>query len=345
MSAMAAPTDAFIRGLPKAELHMHLEGSIEPDMMFALAERNGVALRWPSPEALRAAYDFTDLQSFLDLYYDGCRVLLHARDYHDITRAYLHRAHADGVVHAEIFVAPQGATARGIAVSAVLDGVLGAMQDAARDCGISSGLLIIAQRHRSEAEALALIDSVMPWADRIAGFGLGGAERDHPPKKFAAYFRSARERGFPITVHAGEEGPAAYVRQAVALGVDRIDHGVACMDDPDLVRDLAQRAIPLTVCPLSNVRLRVVESIGAHPLPAMLAAGLNVSVNSDDPSYFGGYVSDNLIACRDAFGLSCDDIAALARNSFAAAWLPPEAIARGLAQVDAWYRAHARLES
>jgi len=336
MNTMLRPSDAVIRGMPKAELHMHLEGSIEPDMMFALAERNAVPLRWESPRALRAAYEFDSLQSFLDLYYDGCRVMLHARDYHDVTQAYLRRAHADGVTRAEFFLAPQSATSRGVAVAAVMEGVLDAMQAAERACGISSGLLVIAQRHRSEAEALALLASVMPWADHIAGFGLGGAEREHPPEKFRNWFDAVRQRGFRITVHAGEEGPASYVRQAVALGADRIDHGVACMDDPDLVRALAARAIPLTVCPLSNVRLRVVQSIEAHPLPAMLAAGLHVSIHSDDPSYFGGYVSDNLIACRDAFGLSLDDIAVLARNSFAAAWMPREAIAHGIAQVDAW---------
>lgn len=339
MSALphAAPaSDAFIRGLPKAELHMHLEGSIEPDMMFALAERNGIALRWASPEALRAAYEFADLPSFLDLYYEGCRVLLRARDYHDIAAAYLRRAHAEGIVRAEFFVAPQSATARGIGVESVLEGVLDAMQAAERALGISTGLLIIAQRHRSEDDALGLLDAMMPWADRIAGFGLGGAERDHPPMKFVRYFRQVRARGFRVCAHAGEEGPAAYVRQAFELGVDRIDHGVACLDDPALVRLLAARAIPLTVCPLSNVRLHVVDSLAAHPLPAMLAAGLNVSVNSDDPSYFGGYLNDTLIACRDAFGLSPDAIATLARNGFAAAWMPRDAIARGIAQVDAW---------
>lgn len=328
--------DALIRSLPKAELHMHLEGSIEPETMFLLAERNRVALRWPTPEALRAAYEFDGLQSFLDLYYEGCRVMLQERDYHDVTRLYLARAHADGVLHAEFFVAPQGAAERGLPAEAVMPGVLAAVDAAARDCGISAAVLIIAQRHRTEAEALQMIDAVMPWADRIAGFGLGGAEVGNPPVKFADYFRRCREHGFRITAHAGEEGPADYVRQAMRLGVHRIDHGVACMDDPALVRLLAEQAIPLTVCPLSNVRLRVVPSLAAHPLPAMLAAGLNVSINSDDPAYFGGYVTDNLAACRDAFGLSLDVIADLARNSFAAAFLPQANIARCLSLVDAW---------
>jgi adenine deaminase len=334
-------SDAFIRGLPKAELHMHLEGSIEPETMLALAERNHLRLRWDTPEALRAAYDFADLQSFLDLYYDGCRVMAQAQDYYDVTLTYLRRAHEDGVLRAEFFVGPQNATQRGIPMAAVMEGVLAAVHDAEDQWSISAGLLIIAQRHRSEADAIALLDAAMPWADRIAGFGLGGAERDHPPNKFAAYFRRCRDRGFRITAHAGEEGPAAYVRDAAeTIGVDRVDHGVACMDDPTLVQFLADRKVPLTVCPLSNVRLRVVDSLAAHPLRAMLAAGLNVSVNSDDPAYFGGYVNDNLLACRGALGLSAAEIATLARNSFAAAFMPPAGIQRCIALVDDWCARH-----
>jgi adenosine deaminase len=327
--------DAFIRNLPKAELHMHLEGSIEAEMLLELATRNGLRPRWDSPETLRAAYEFDNLQSFLDLYYEGCRVLMHEQDFYDITRAYLRRAHADTVLHAEVFIGPQSFTERGVPLAAVMDGVLAAMRDAARDDGIGAGLLVSAQRHRSEADALQLLDSVMPWAGQIAGFGLGGAERGNPPARFAHYFRACRERGFRITIHAGDEGPAAYVREAVdLLAVDRIDHGNACLDDPALVRTLAERAIPLTVCPLSNVRLKGVPSLAQHPLPAMLRAGLFVTLNSDDPSYFGGYVNDNFIQCQHVMGLSLDTVAALARNSLTASFAAPADKARHVALLD-----------
>jgi adenosine deaminase len=333
--------DTFIRCMPKAELHMHLEGSIEAELLLELAARNGLRPRWETPEALRGAYRFRNLQAFLDLYYEGCRVLMQERDFYDITRAYLRRAHADAVVRAELFLGPQGFTERGIAIKAVMDGVLTAMRDATREDGISAGLLVSAQRHRSEADALKLLDSVMPWAERIAGFGLGGAEVGNPPSRFARYFRTCRDRGFRITVHAGEEGPASYVREAVdLLQTDRIDHGVACMDDPALVHDLAHRQTPLTVCPLSNLRLNVVQSLAAHPLRAMLEAGLNVTMNSDDPAYFGGYVNDNFIQCRDALGLSDEHIVSLVRNSLAACFLPSADIAKHVAQLDAYISDH-----
>ena len=332
-----ALSDAFVRAMPKAELHMHLEGSIEAESLLAIAERNGLRPRWATPDALRAAYRFRNLQAFLYLYYEGCRVLMQERDFYDITRTYLHRAHADAVVRAEIFVGPQSFTERGMAIDAVMHGVLAGMRDAARDDGISAGLLVSAQRHRSEAEALQLLDAAMPWANEIAGFGLGGAEVGNPPSRFAGYFRACRERGFRITVHAGEEGPASYVREAIELlDTDRIDHGVACMDDPALVRELAARGTPLTVCPLSNLRLNVVSSLTAHPLRAMLETGLNVSMNSDDPAYFGGTVNDNYIACRDALGLSNEQIVALVRNSLTACFLPAADIASHLALLDAY---------
>jgi adenosine deaminase len=329
--------DAFIRGMPKAELHMHLEGSIEAELLLELAVRNAVRLRWETPEALRAAYQFDNLQSFLDLYYEGCRVLLREQDFHDITRAYLRRAHADAVVRAEVFIAPQGAAERGVPIAAVMDGVLAAMRDAAGEHGISAGLLVIAQRHRSETEALRLLDQVMPWADRIAGLGLGGAELGNPPSGFVRFFRACRERGFRVTAHAGEEGPASYVREAIdLLNVDRIDHGNACLDDPALVRDLAARAVPLTVCPLSNVRLKVVPSLAAHPLRAMLDAGLFLTINSDDPAYFGGTINDNFIQCRHAFALSASEIVMLARNSLVASFIPPAEAARNVALLNAY---------
>ena len=234
------PADAFIRGLPKAELHVHLEGCLEPELLFALAARNNVRLRWDTPEALRAAYQFDNLQSFLDLYYEGCRVLLQAQELYDLTRAYLRQAHAGGVVRSEIFLGALGFTERGVPIAAVMDGVLSGMHDASLEHGIGAGLLISAQRHRSEAAALQMLDAVMPWAGQIIGFGLDGAERDAPPSGFVRFFQACRERGFRLTAHAGEEGPASYVREAVELlDVDRIDHGNACLDDDALVRELA----------------------------------------------------------------------------------------------------------
>jgi adenine deaminase len=332
-----ALSDALIRAMPKAELHMHLEGSIEAEQLLAIAERNGLRPRWATPEALRAAYRFRDLQAFLDLYYEGCRVLMQERDFYDITRSYLRRAQADAVVRAEVFIGPQSFTDRGIAIEAVMHGVLAAMRDAARNDGISAGLLVSAQRHRPETEALQLLDLVMPWAAQIAGFGLGGAEVGNPPSRFARYFHACRERGFRIAVHAGEEGPPAYIREAIELlEVDRIDHGVACMEDPALVHELAARGTPLTVCPLSNLRLNVVASLAAHPLRAMLEAGLNVTMNSDDPAYFGGYINDNYIACRGALALSDEQVVALARNSLTACFLPPPDIALNLGRLDAY---------
>jgi adenine deaminase len=328
---------ALIARLPKTELHVHLEGCIGPELMFALARRNGLTLRWLTPEALRAAYCFDDLQAFLTLYFEGCRVLVTEQDFHDLTLDYLRRAHADGVVRAEMFIGPQSFIERGVPLAALMQGVLGAMQVAARETGISAGLLISAHRHRSEADALALLDSVLPWADRIAGIGMGGAEIGNPPSKFQTFFRTCRALGFRVTIHAGEEGPASYVREAIdLLEVERIDHGVACMSDPALVRDLAARAIPLTVCPLSNLRLNVVPSLAAHPLRAMLDSGLNVSIHSDDPPYFGGYVAENYSQCQHSLGLSPAILATLARNSFTGAFITPEDKARGHAAVDAW---------
>jgi adenosine deaminase len=327
----------FITGIPKAELHVHLEGCIEPEMMFDLARRNNVTLPWSSPQALLAAYDFADLRSFLDLYFRGCLVLVRQQDFYDVTMAYLRRARADGVVRAEVFIGPQSFTERGIALATVLNGVLTAMQDAADELGISTGLLVSAHRHRTERDALDLLDAVSPWAHRIAGIGMGGAEIGNPPSKFRDFFRAARDRGFPVTIHAGEEGPACYIREAVdLLEVNRIDHGIACMNDKALVRDLVARAIPLTVCPLSNLRLKLVPSLAAHPLRTMLEAGLMVSVHSDDPPYFGGYVADNLSACEHDLGLSRSEIARLARNSFAGAFIPDDEKLRGIEMVNAW---------
>jgi adenosine deaminase len=337
MSAAMSTVERFIAGLPKAELHMHLEGSIEPELMFSLAERNGVALRWKSVDELRAAYRFDNLQGFLDLYYDGCRVLLHEQDFYDMTREYLTRAVADNVRHAEVFLGPQSHTKRGVPMQPIMAGVVRAIDDAKAEQGITCGLLVGAQRTMSEDDAFAMMDACEPWADHIAGWGLGGAEVGHPPSKFTRFFDACRERGYKVTAHAGEEGPAAYVREAVeVLKVDRIDHGNTCMDDPVLVAELARRGIPLTVCPLSNLRLRVVDSLEAHPLLRMLRAGLHVTVNSDDPSYFGGYVGDNYVACQKALSLGNADLVTLARNGFSASFLPDAAKAAHLAEIDAY---------
>lgn len=327
----------FVAGLPKAELHMHIEGSIEPERFIELARRNGVAIRWQSVEELRAAYHFENLQDFLDLYYDGCRVLQTTQDFHDVTRDYLRRAHADRVLHAELFLGPQGHTSRGVPIASVMEGVLGAMAAARDEDGITSGLIPVVQRHRSEEDGLAMLDALQPWHGRLLGFGLGGAEVGNPPAKFAEFFRRCRALGFKVVAHAGEEGPAAYVREALdLLRVDRLDHGNACVDDPALVAALADSRIPLTLCPLSNLKLQVVDSLAAHPLKRLLQAGLCVTVNSDDPSYFGGYVNDNYRACDEALDLGREGLAQLARNSFEAAFMPDAQRRAALAAVDDW---------
>lgn len=329
--------EEFVAGLPKAELHMHIEGSIEPDLFLRLARRNAVSIPWQTEAELRAAYRFTDLQDFLNLYYDGCRVLVQPRDFQDVTREYLARAHADRVLHAEMFLGPQGHTARGIALATVMEGVLTAMEVARADDGITSGLIVLAQRHRSEEEALAMLDALQPWYARLLGFGLGGAEVGNPPAKFAEFFRRCRALGFRVVAHAGEEGPCAYVRDAVdMLKVDRVDHGNACVDDASLVELLAQRRMPLTMCPLSNLKLKVVGSIAEHPLERLLDAGLCVTVNSDDPSYFGGYINDNYVACERELDLGRDKLASLARNSFEAAFIPVAQRDDAMARIDDW---------
>jgi adenosine deaminase len=315
------PDAEFIRSLPKAELHVHLEGCLEADLLFALAKRNDLALPWPSIEALREAYSFDGLPSFLALYFEGCQVLRREQDFYDLTRAYLARAHADGVVRAEMFLGPQSFLDLGVSIEDILGGVLRAIDDARSEDGISGGLLVSAHRHRDEADAFALLEKVLPWADRIAGYGLGGAELGNPPSKFRRYYDELHRLGLRTCAHAGEEGPADYVREAVELlGVDRIDHGLRALDDPSLVDDLFDRQIPLTVCPLSNVKLHVVSKLSEHPLKQMLAIGLNVSINSDDPAYFSGYVGENYHRCATALGLEAGELTVLAANSLEAAF-------------------------
>jgi adenine deaminase len=329
--------EPFVRGLPKTDLHMHIEGSIEPQLMLDLAARNGMNLRWDTAEALHDAYQFQSLRSFLDLYFEGCKVLVTERDFHDVTRAYLHRSHEDGVIRAELFIGPQSFTERGTPIEALMSGVLGAMDAARREHRMSVGLMISVHRHRSELEAMAVLDQIMPWKGSIIGIGMGGAEVGNPPSKFIRFFQAARERGFRTTVHAGEEGPASYVRQALELlQVDRIDHGNACLADPDLVRELAARQIPLTVCPLSNLRLKVVPSMEDHPLKTLIAQGLHVTVNSDDPAYFDGYVTENILACLDALGLSLDEIVHLVRKGLEAAFVTEAERQSLIARLDAY---------
>jgi adenosine deaminase len=334
--------ESFVRGLPKTDLHMHIEGSIEPQLMLDLAARNGLKLRWNTAEDLRGAYQFQNLQSFLDLYFEGCKVLVTERDFYDVTRAYLRRAQEDGVIRAELFIGPQSFTERGTPIEALMSGVLDAMEEERREHDMSVGLMVSVHRHRTEPEAMVVLDEIMPWQDRIIGIGMGGAEVGNPPSKFARFFRAARDRGFRTTVHAGEEGPAAYVREALELlHVDRIDHGNACLTDPDLVQELVKRRIALTVCPLSNLRLKVVPSMQAHPLKVLIAHGLHVTVNSDDPPYFDGYVTENFLACRDALGLSVSEIVHLVRNGLEAAFVTDVERQIMLARLDAYVEAHA----
>ncbi len=332
--------DALIAGMPKAELHIHLEGSLEPELTFALAARNGVTLPYESVDALRRAYAFTDLRSFLDVYYAGLAVLRTPQDFYDLTWAYFLRAKRDNVVHAELFLGPQGHTARGIAMATVFDGVLAALDDARRQLGITSRLIMVFQRHQTEADGFECLADSAPWHARIAGIGLGGAELGHPPRKFARLFAEAAPRGWHKVAHAGEEGPAAYVAEALdVLGVARIDHGVRAADDPALVARLAAAQVPLTVCPLSNVKLGVFPDLARHNLKRLLRAGLCVTVNSDDPAYFGGYVNDNLIGCRRALDLGRDDLYLLARNSVTASFLSDADKAQHVRQLDDYWRA------
>lgn len=315
--------DEWLRQLPKAELHLHIEGTLEPELMFALAGRNGIRLRYRSVEEARAAYRFDDLQSFLDLYHEGMQVLRTPQDFHDLALAYFERAHADGVVHADVSFDPQAHLGRGIPLAVPFEGLLAAMREAEDRFGISSALVMSFLRDHDPEDALTVFAQARPWHDRIAAIGLDNAEAGYPPGRFRAVYARARDAGIARTAHAGEEGPPAYITEALdVLGVGRIDHGVRCVEDPALVARLREKQIPLTVCPLSNVSLRVVPRLVDHQLPRMLEAGLNVSINSDDPAYFGGGVLANYLACRDAFGWDRAMFRRLAGNSIRAAYVP-----------------------
>ena len=327
----------LLRAMPKAELHIHVEGSLEPETIFALAARNGVPLAYPSVEALRRAYAFTDLQSFLDVYYAGASVLRTEDDFREMAMAYFRRAAADGVVHAELFFDPQTHTARGVPIGAVIEGLARAQAQAGRELGVSSALILCFLRHLSEADAFDTLEAALPWRDRIVGVGLDSSERDHPPEKFARVFARARELGLRLVAHAGEEGPPEYVRTALdVLRVERIDHGVRCTEDPALVERLAALRVPLTVCPLSNVKLCVYPSMDLHVLPRLLAAGLCVTVNSDDPAYFGGYLLANYEALFGAHrSLGVAEARALAANAIEASFASPRRKAEWTARLDA----------
>ena len=309
----------FIVGLPKAELHLHLEGTLEPEMLMRLAARNGVSIPYASVEAVRAAYRFGSLQDFLDLYYLGTEVLLTEQDFFDLTWAYLEHAHADGVIHVEVFFDPQSHTARGVPFATVVDGITRALRAGESEMGITWRLIMCFLRHLPQAAALETWAAATPHLDDIAGIGLDSSEAGFPPELFAEVYALARAAGLRLVAHAGEEGPADNIAASLdLLNVERIDHGVAATTDPELIQRLVRDRIPLTMCPLSNERLQVTPDLGEHPLKALLDAGVLVTVNSDDPAYFGGYLADNYVAIAQALGLSRDDLRRLAENSLAA---------------------------
>ena len=327
---------AFVRRLPKAELHLHLEGTLEPELMLELGARNRVPVPYRSAAEARAAYAFTDLRSFLNLYYRGMEVLRTERDFFDLTAAYLRRAQADGTRHVEVFFDPQSHLMRGVAFGDVVAGIHAALTEGEHELGISSRLIMCFLRDQSPGSAADVLDAALPFRDLIAGIGLDSAEVDHPPRAFAEVFARARAAGFAAVAHAGEEGPAAYVAESLdLLGARRIDHGVRSIDDPALVERLRRERVTLTMCPLSNRRLGVVSDLAQHPLKRLLDAGVPVTVNADDPAYFGGYLVDNYVAITAALGLTGEDLAALARNSLTGSWLEQDRRALLLDELEA----------
>jgi adenine deaminase len=323
--------------LPKVELHLHIEGSLEPELMFELAERNGIELPWGSVEEIRQAYQFSDLQSFLDIYYAGADVLRSEQDFHDLTWAYLQRCQDDRVQHTEIFFDPQTHTDRGIPFDTVIRGITRALDRGYEELDISSELILCFLRHLSAEAAMATLEQALPWQHRIIGVGLDSSEKGHPPEKFQAVFDRARALGFLTVAHAGEEGPPEYIEQALdLLKVRRIDHGVRCVENPELVQRLAAERIPLTVCPLSNIKLCVFDRLEDHNLKDLLEAGLCVTINSDDPAYFGGYIGENFRATAGALALDLDQLEQLARNAVEAAFTGPDRKTELNAAIDAW---------
>ena len=331
----------FIAGLPKAELHLHLEGSLEPELMFELAQRNGVEIPFKSVEEVRAAYSFSNLQDFLDIYYQGANVLQTERDFYDLTWAYLTRVKADGARHVEVFFDPQTHTDRGIRFEVVANGILDALADGERKLGVTWKLIMCFLRHLDEASAFTTLEAAEPFLGRISGVGLDSGEKGNPPSKFARVFEAARDKGLLLVAHAGEEGPAPYVWEALdILDVDRIDHGNRSLDDSDLVQRLVEDEMTLTVCPLSNLKLCVVNDMKQHPLKKMLNLGLRATVNSDDPAYFGGYLNDNFLAAATALNLSKAELVTLARNSFLGSFLTDAEVKPHLDAIEAYVAAN-----
>ena len=327
---------ALLATMPKAELHIHIEGSLEPELIFKLAQRNGVKLPYDSVEALRRAYDFTDLQSFLDIYYAGASVLLHEQDFFEMAWAYLERAAADNVIHAELFFDPQTHTARGVSMETVIRGLDHAAHRAKTELGISVSLILCFLRHLSEEDAMQTLEAAKPWRKHFIGVGLDSSEVGHPPAKFQRVFAQARAMGLHVVAHAGEEGPPAYIVEALdLLKAERIDHGVRCLEDPALVQRLVREKIPLTVCPLSNVKLCVFKRMEDHNLERLLKAGLQVTLNSDDPAYFGGYINQNYLATFAALPqLGAREAYVIAGNGFAASFVSDDAKARMLMRLN-----------
>lgn len=319
---MTEELNRYIRHIPKAELHLHIEGSLEPEQMFAMAKKNGVKLKYNSVDELRAAYNFNNLQEFLDIYYAGADVLLTEEDFYDLTMAYLKKAHEDNVVHTEIFFDPQTHTSRGVKFDAVVSGISRALEDGRKQMNISSHLIMCFLRHLDETAAMQDLDAALDYKDEIIGVGLDSSELGNPPSKFNNVFQRAQKEGFLTVAHAGEEGPTDYVWEALSmLNVMRIDHGVKSLEDEKLVAELVKRQMPLTVCPLSNLKLKVVNDLKDHPLKKMLDKNMMVTINSDDPSYFGGYVNQNYLDVAEALNLTKDDILTLAKNSFTSSFL------------------------
>ena len=325
----------LITNIPKAELHLHIEGTFEPELLFAIAHRNNISIPFQSVDALRAAYSFNNLQEFLNLYYQGADVLLHEQDFYDLTWAYFLKAKENNIIHSEIFFDPQTHTKRGVSFDAVINGIRKALVDAQDKLGISSRLIMCFLRDMSEESAFETLNQALPYRDWIIGIGLDSAEVGNPPSKFERVFAEARELGLLTVAHAGEEGPAEYVREALnLLNITRIDHGNRCLDDDELLKEIVAKQIPLTVCPLSNLKLRVVMDMKDHPLKTMLKKGLMATVNSDDPAYFGGYINDNFIATAEAVGLEREHIITLVKNSFAASFISEEEKSKYLSLVD-----------
>ncbi|WP_394746954.1 adenosine deaminase [Spongiimicrobium salis] len=339
---MSSPTlEAFIQGIPKVELHLHIEGTFEPELMFKIAQRNEKKIAYNSVQELKEAYRFNNLQEFLDIYYAGANVLIQEEDFYELTWAYLSQIHRENVVHTELFFDPQTHTDRGIPFDKVIQGIHRALEDGEKKWGISYRLILSFLRHLDEASAFKTLEEALPYKDWIAGIGLDSSELGNPPSKFERVFAKAREAGFLVVAHAGEEGPASYIWEALdLLKVNRIDHGNRAMEDPELLKHLAQMQMPLTLCPLSNLELKVVPDLKDHPIVKMMDKNVLVTVNSDDPAYFGGYMNANYLGIAQALKLSKRQITDLVKNSFAASWLSKEKKEKYLAEVEHYYAKH-----